>query len=287
MMKRRSRICRETSQIFRVMVFIIIGFYISPGSIKAESNQNGGQSLDGVIKCIYKDTQHVLTSPLHWQQEDMIRFGILSVGTIGFMLMDKDLQKAAQRNRTSCTDRISNWTSRYTYRSANLTIGGFYLCGLVFNNRKCKMTALLCLESLMLSEGITVSLKHIVGRTRPFADKGAFHFDPMKFPPPSYSQSFPSGHATVAFAVSSVIAEQYESWMVKSLAYGSATLIAWGRVNKNVHFVSDVFWGGVIGISVGRCLVKFHRKDDSISNYEVISTGDVHGFKLGMLVWLK
>jgi membrane-associated phospholipid phosphatase len=84
-----------------------------------------------------------------------------------------------------------------------------------------------------------------------------------------------------------VIVEQYKSWIVKSLVYGSASLIAWGRVNNNVHFVSDIFWGGVIGISVGRCLVKFHRKDDSISDYEVLSAGDTDSFKLGVLIRLK
>lgn len=268
-------------------MFLIIGFYFFAGSIKAESDQNVVESWDGVIKYVCKDAKHILTAPLHWKQKDMVRFSILSVSTFELMLMDKDLQKAVQRNRTSCTDRISNWTSHYTNRSVNLTIGGFYLCGLVFNDRKCKETALLCLESLALSKGITISLKHIVGRTRPFGDKGAFHFDPLKFPPPSYSQSFPSDHATTAFAVSSVIAELYKSWMMKSLAYGSATLIAWGRVNNNVHFVSDIFWGGVIGISVGRCLVKFHRNDDSISKCELVSTADTDGFKLGALIRFK
>ncbi len=287
MAKIRNWICQETNQTFWIISFLIFCFLFFTGSIRAESDQNTVESVDGLIRSVYKDTQHVLTAPLSWKQNDMILFSILSLSTFELMLMDRDTQRAIQRNRTTYTDRISNWTSHYTNRSANLTIGGFYLCGLVFNDRKCKETAFLCLESLVLSQGITISLKHIVGRTRPFGDKGAFHFDPLKFPPPSYSQSFPSGHATIAFAVSSVIAEQYKSWMVKSLAYGSAALVAWGRVNNNVHFVSDVFWSGVIGISVGRCLVKFHRKDDSISNCELISTADAGGFKLGVLIRLK
>jgi hypothetical protein len=287
MAKRSNRIYRETIKRFGIIGLSVLCFWFPLGSIGAVSEQKGVESSDGLIKFIYTDSKHVLTAPLHWKQRDLILFTTISISTFELMLIDKDIQKTVQRNRTTYTDRISKWTSHYTNRSINLTIGGFYLCGLVFNDRKCKETALLCLESLVLSQGITISLKHIVGRTRPFGDKGAFHFDPVKFPPPSYSQSFPSGHATTAFAVSSVRAEQYKSWMVKSLAYGSATLIAWGRVNNNVHFVSDVFYGGMIGTIIGRCLVKFHKKDCPQTNFEFISMSGKHDLKMGVLIWVN
>ncbi len=284
MVKKSNRICRETIKKFGIIWLSVLCFLSPLGSIRAVSEQKGVETVDSLVKFIYTDSKHVLTAPLYWKQKDLILFTTISISTFELMLMDRDLQDAAQRNRTSCTDRISKWTSHYTNRAVNLTIGGFYLSGLVFKDRKCKETAFLCLESLALSEGITISLKHIVGRTRPFGDKGAFHFDPLKFPPPSYSQSFPSGHATTAFAISSVIAEQYKSWMVKLLAYGSATLIAWGRVNNNVHFVSDVFYGGLIGTAIGRCLVRFHKKDCPQKNFEFISMGGEHGLKMGILI---
>jgi hypothetical protein len=227
----------------------------------ARSDANRVESLDGLIKHVYRDTKHVMLAPFHWKENDLVTFTVLSLSAFELMLLDTDFQESVQQNRTVTTDRISKWTDKYTKRAANLTIGGLYLSGFIFHNRKSKETALLCLESVALAEGVTIGLKHLIGRSRPFANKGAFDFNPMRFPPPSYSQSFPSGHATTAFALSSVIAEQYPSWAVRLFSYSFATVVALGRVNNNFHFVSDVFWGGVIGTTVGRCLVRFHRKD--------------------------
>jgi membrane-associated phospholipid phosphatase len=268
------------------ILLLITSLMFLPTWGKAIQEPNGVESTDGLLKYLYNDTKHVLTAPLRWRQNDILLFTTLSIGTGELMLLDKDLQKSAQRNRTIDTDRVSRWTSRYTRSITNLTISGLYLSGLVLKDHKLKETALLCLESVVLSEGITTGIKYAAGRTRPFADKGSFHFDPLRFPPPSYSLSFPSGHATDAFALSSVIAEQYHNWMVRLMSYGFAVLVSLGRVNNNVHFVSDVFWGGVVGTSVGRCLVKFHNKEESIRHCEVVSIREGDGIRWGVIIWL-
>jgi membrane-associated phospholipid phosphatase len=270
----------------RYILLLVVGLIFLKASVEAKSGANGVESADGLIKYLYSDTRHVLTSPLRWRQNDILLFTTLSIGTGELMFLDKDLQKAAQRNRTDETDRVSRWTSRYTRRVTNLTIGGLYLSGLVLKDNKLKETALLCLESVVLSEGITTGIKYAVGRARPYAEKGAFHFDPMSFPPPSYSLSFPSGHATDAFALCSVIAEQYPGWVVRLISYGFAVLVSWGRVNENVHFVSDVVWGGVVGTSVGKCLVKFHRKEDSVGEFELIPGKEGDGVRWEMVIRL-
>lgn len=239
----------------------------------------------GCLNCLvthfYEDAKHVLTSPLRWNRQDVLTFAILSGGTFGLMLADEDLQDLVQDHRNSTTNRVSRWTDRYTKRVTNLTIGGFYLSGIIFRNNKAKETALLCLESVALAEGITKGIKHLVGRTRPFGDKGAFHFDPLKIPPPPSSLSFPSGHATAAFALTSVIAEQYHRIPLTIALYGGATVVALARVNNNAHFFSDVFWGGVIGVSVGKALVKFNKENSSEdTQLSLLSQPDLVGIKV-------
>jgi membrane-associated phospholipid phosphatase len=239
------------------------------------------ECLDCLITCFYEDTKHVLTSPFHWNQQSIITFAILSMGTFELMLADRDLQDLVQDQRNSTTNRISKWTNRHTRRVKNLTIGGFYVSGILLRNQKAKETALLCLESVVLSEGITTGIKHLVGRTRPSGNKGTFDFNPLKFPPPSSSLSFPSGHATCAFALSSVIAEQYHNIPLAIALYGWATVVALARVNSNAHFISDVFWGGVIGISVGRSIVKFNKKNTSEDiRLDLLSKRDLVGMKV-------
>ncbi len=236
-------------------------FHATP--VGADSNEKGIECLDCLIIRFYEDTRHVLTSPFRWSQQGLITFAFMSAGTFGLMHADTDLQDWVQDHRNSTTDGISKWTDRYTRRTTNLTIGGFYLGGMVFRDKKAKETALLCLESVALAQGITKGMKYLVGRTRPSGDEGAFHFDPLEFPPPSSSLSFPSGHATTAFALSSVIAEQYGNFLLTTALYGWAAAVALARVNNDAHFFSDVVWGGVIGISVGRTIVRLNRKKAS------------------------
>jgi membrane-associated phospholipid phosphatase len=235
----------------------------SATTVEAGPDERRIECLDYLIVRSYEDAKHVLTSPFHWNRRSLITFAILSTGTFGLIHADEDVQDWVQERRNSTTDGISKWTDKYTKRTTGLTIGGFYLGGMIFRNKKAKETALLSLESVALAEGITKGIKYLVGRTRPFGNKGASHFDPLEFPPPSSSLSFPSGHATTAFALSSVIAEQYGNLPLTIALYGWATVVALARVNNNAHFVSDVFWGGVIGISVGKTIVRFNRKKTS------------------------
>jgi membrane-associated phospholipid phosphatase len=245
------------------------------------SNEKTVECLDGLVTHFYEDTKHVLTAPLHWKGQSLLTFTTLSMGTFELMLADRDFQDFVQKKRNSTTNRISKWTDRYTKRVTNLTIGGLYLGGIILRSQKAKETSLLCLESVALAEGITTGMKYLAGRTRPFGDKGTFHFDPLKFPPPSSSLSFPSGHATTAFALTSVIAQQYHNIPLTIGIYGCATAVALGRVNNNVHFLSDVFWGGVIGYSVGRSLVKLNNKNISEEvGFAFWSQSDLRGMKL-------
>jgi len=242
------------------MLILLIFWGHPPPLSSAESNPGQVESVDLLIKHLYRDTEHILSSPLRWRGEDLLFFATLSVSTFAMMLADADFQNSVQKNRTFTTDRISRWTDKYTKRVTNLAIGGLYLSGFVLHDRKAKETALLCLESVALAEGITKCLKYAIGRSRPFGNQGAFDFNPLRVPPPAYSLSFPSGHATTAFALSSVMAERYPSWWVRVISYGFALVVSAGRVNNNAHFLSDVFWGGIIGTMVGRCVVRLHRK---------------------------
>jgi membrane-associated PAP2 superfamily phosphatase len=256
-----------------VILAVALACFLAPTATLAREEPGNVECLDGLVKHLYLDTKHVLLSPVHWRQRDVMLFAALSIGTVGLMGADDDFRQIVQRNRNHSTDRVADWTNKYTRRVANSTIAGLYLTGLVFHDRKAKETALLCMESVVLSEAVTTGLKYAVGRSRPFAEKGASDFNPFKSPPPSYSLSFPSGHATTAFALSSVVAEQYHSWLVRLAAYGFALAVSYGRMDIDVHFLSDVCWGGIVGISVGRCLVKFHEKDKMPSLTLVPRTG--------------
>ncbi|NIN01269.1 MAG: phosphatase PAP2 family protein [candidate division Zixibacteria bacterium] len=277
---------RRATQILMMILMICTSTVCLPLTGRAEGDPADFESLPGMVKHLCRDTKHVLTSPLRWRQNDIALLATLSTATFAVMLVDRDFQNSVQDNRTCTSDRISRWTGRYTQRIVNLTIGGLYLSGLVLHDHKSKETALLCLESVLLAQAVTKALKYVTGRARPYANRGAFSFDPLEFPPSSYSLSFPSGHATAAFALSSVIAERYRSWWVRLISYGFATAVSVSRLNNNVHFPSDVFWGGLVGISVGRCLVRFHERDNT-PDFELGFRREPDDTGFGISIWLR
>jgi hypothetical protein len=272
------------SNILLVLVMTVFTSISGPVIGLAEDQKAG--SLKDLPGRLYRDAKHVLTSPLRWKQEEVALFAALSMGTAGLMLNDSDLQESVQNNRSGNTDRISAWASKYTRRITNLTAGGLFLSGVLFRHSQSRETALLCWESVALAQGITRGLKHAVGRSRPHANKGAFDFNPMKVPPPSHSLLFPSGHATTAFAFSSVIAKRYRSWLVRLISYGFAVTVSLARVNNNAHFPSDVFWGAVVGIAVGRCLVEFHN-DKKRVDYQLGFDGRSGSSGVMVSVWVN
>jgi membrane-associated phospholipid phosphatase len=70
---------------------------------------------------------------------------------------------------------------------------------------------------------------------------------------PLKGSSFPSGHATAAFSVATVVAYRYRNhkW-VPILSYGLATAIGLSRVATMAHFPSDVFLGSAMGYGIAR-----------------------------------
>ena len=92
----------------------------------------------------------------------------------------------------------------------------------------------------LLTAGYTELLKDSVRRLRP---NGAD------------SNSFPSGHASNAFALAAV-AERHWGWKAGLPAYGLAAAVALSRLQRNAHYLSDVMAGATLGYLVGRTVVR-------------------------------
>jgi hypothetical protein len=74
--------------------------------------------------------------------------------------------------------------------------------------------------------------------------------------------SFPSGHATTAFAAASVI-ERHFGYRMSVPTLLAATYVATSRLHDNRHFLSDVIFGAALGTATGWTVVGRHGR----SNY--------------------
>ena len=92
----------------------------------------------------------------------------------------------------------------------------------------------------------TTLVKRLVGRGRPvhFDETGLFGLHPNSFD--WTYQSFPSGHATTAFALAAVVGFLSERWFYPALVF--AGVVALSRVTGGVHYPSDVLAGAIVGL---------------------------------------
>jgi membrane-associated phospholipid phosphatase len=84
---------------------------------------------------------------------------------------------------------------------------------------------------------------------------------------PNDHLSLPSGHATVAFALSSVIAGLYPRRWWQIFWYALAVITAVSRMYHDQHWLSDVLFSALLGTAVGVWLVNQHLQR---------TPGDIH-----------
>jgi hypothetical protein len=193
------------------------------------------------------DLQDTVGAPLHWQTREWELFS-LSVAGIGVVsLADGRVRDSERHNHSAFADNISRDFEPLGAGGAFGVLGAFYLESLVRHDDRARAVAEDGLAASLIAGGlITPAVKYVAGRNRPRDAARTYDFKPF-----SGQSSFPSGHTTEAFAVASVVAYEYDSPWVKTLAYGSATLVGYARIHHQAHFLSDVTAGALIGTVVG------------------------------------
>jgi membrane-associated phospholipid phosphatase len=113
---------------------------------------------------------------------------------------------------------------------------GLYTGGRIADKGRLAQTGGDIMRSQILSQLYVQALKYSVRRERP--DK-------------SDDLSFPSGHSASAFATAGVLQQHY-GWKVGVPAMILAGYVATARVHDNKHYLSDVIFGGAMGIAAER-----------------------------------
>lgn len=150
-------------------------------------------------------------------------------------------------------------------------------------------------EAVVLATGITGVLKGVLGRSRPYVTADTNPRD-FRFGKGFFSEehsSFPSGHATVAFAAASAVTSEAQrmwpghTWLVAPLMYGGASLVAVSRMYHDKHWASDVVLGAGIGTFSGIKVVRYtHAHPDNAIDRVILRTSvlpDGHGG--GVVSW--
>jgi membrane-associated phospholipid phosphatase len=258
---------------------------LSTVQTQKEDNDINKKPTDRVVKLdkeyftgYWTDTKNILTSPARWETTDWIKASAIMGISIGLYTQDDKIKTWVQKNKNNTTSHLDDYASP-TIRYVIPVLGGFGLYGYIAEDERAKRTFLLSTESLIITGVFVQTLKHSTGRHRPYT--GDPH-DTWSGPTMNGSYlSFPSGDASTAFAIASVVASEYDNIVVPTLVYTAASLIALERVYNNAHWSSDVFVGSAIGYFTGKAIVASHRNVCE-SNLSVVPLLDAKG--VGLLV---
>lgn len=194
------------------------------------------------IRNLARDQEAIWTSPAHMGLGDATWLVPFAGLTAGFLVTDHDASSHLGGSPSSLRRYIHY--SNYGIAGMAGVSAGLYLLGKATHDEHKGETGLLSGEAALDALAVSTALNYATGRERPGVD--SFH---GKFW--QGGDSFPSNHATTAWAMASVISHEYPGPFTKILAYGAATAITFARVKGEQHFPADAFVGSGIGWLTG------------------------------------
>ncbi len=200
---------------------------------------------------------------------DLLTIGAFSAATSLAWPFDKQLARRVQAPRSQENRFLRNAATGFRLMGEPALIGvavGVYAIGRSVDNAHVEDIGLHSAETLLLANIVTGSVKVLAGRARPEVDiENPRDFQLFRGRKGSAFQSFPSGHATTAFAFATTLSSELARWQpgtrwtVGPLLYGSAALVGASRMYNNKHWASDVLAGAAIGTFVGTKVVRYQH----------------------------
>lgn len=220
--------------------------------------------VDSIFKSDVKNfislSSDFYTSPSRFDSNDWIKLSAV-VGITGIAtLADKNIRDFSQRNKNNFTGSIFSADKYYYVEFMGASILAFYGYGLIYENTKVRKLAVKLTEATLLASSITLVAKVVIGRGRPYKQDSQYYTNPLSFDD-DYN-SFPSGHTTLAFAYSTVMANEVDNVFWKIGWYSLAGLVGYARIYHNQHWFSDVAMSAAIGYFTGE-FVSNHNSDDN------------------------
>ena len=243
------------------------------------SNAGLAQSTDSPLvaelKRYLRDGGAIATAPARFDRGDWLETTVIAGSLVFVGTRDDHIDAWVQNHRSKQTDEFARAVTPFGGWAAVgvsvITLGG----GLVSRDKRLLETGRDAVEAEILAAGITTPvLKYAVGRVRPY--DGA---DGDESRPFSGNSSIPSGHATEAFAVASVLSARANGWVVPVISYTLASCVGYARVHDRAHWASDVLAGALVGTLIGRTIVRRHQRES-----ESDAIPPTHGFRIAPAV---
>ena len=214
----------------------VMAFWLSPPALAEE---------DFTLADVWSDTTHYFTSPIHWDGTAWALFG----GTVAAVAAAHQFDGRVRDHfagKSPVLDGKDKNSTRDALPAAALVAGTLF-AGVALDEKPGRIEAYRMLEAATLGGITTEAFKFAAGRERP---DETLQVNAWR----KGGNSFPSLHATAAFAIGTVLAESGSDdyrWIRRVLGYGVASYTAYARLHANAHWLSDVVAGSAVGIYAG------------------------------------
>ena len=198
---------------------------------------------------LFTDQTKFWSAPFHLSQSEWQWTVPLAFVGAGLLASDTAIEKHVPTSTTTVSHAV---TASNAGLGAMAGIGaGMFLWGHITGNDQERETGLLSGEAGIDAFLDTEVFKYAFGRERPFTGDGRGRFF-------QGGTSFPSEHASISWAIASVIAHEYPGPMTQFLAYGLAGAISAARIAGHQHFATDALAGSALGWYIGRQVFRSH-----------------------------
>ncbi len=227
-----------------------------------------------------RDAIGFFSSPFSFRSEDWKRASV-GLGAVGvFMAMDESLNRLLARNpRPEFLEKPFEWGEEWgTLRNMQYASLGVYFGGLFLGEDDVRVTGRLMGEALILAGLPAITLQYGLGRSRPYSGKGASDYNYFEWR--NEYQSLPSGHTTVAFAISTVLAKRIDRIWVSVPLYATAGLTALSLGWTGQHWPSDLIVGAALGYLAGSYVVS--KEEERVAGAGAVGMKHRNRFEAGV-----
>ncbi len=247
------RVARQRLFVSLLIFSVIVGVGSQASGQTPEDNPD--ISVKRLPRDLWVDQKRIWTSPVHLKGQDL-KWAVPLVFATGLAFgVDHDV---ARRVPSANTQKRASTLSNVGAGTFAAIAVGQYLWGKKTDNPKLRETGFLSGEAAIDAFALSELVKGISQRQRPSDVNTQGKFFESSSP---LGSSFPSQHAAAAFAIATVIAQEYPGPATKLLAYGGASAIGAARILGNNHYTSDVLIGSALGYFVGREVYAAHAAD--------------------------
>ncbi len=210
---------------------------------------------------VWTDTKLYFTAPARWDLSDWLYFGG-ALGAIGAAhQFDGNVRRHFAAPNQPLDGKDPN--SLRDAAPAAIAVAGTWLFASFMDESSGRVEAYSMLEAGALSSVTAEAFKFAAGRRRP---SETTRVDDWR----ASGSSFPSLHATAAFAIGTVLAESGSDdyrWVRRALGYGLAAGTAYMRLHDNQHWLSDTVAGAALGTATGVFVV--NRRQERVRKWDV------------------